>query len=246
MDSIMDSTRHPREVAIKLLAALFICLFAASYLISLASSHDPWGDRDDDDDGIPNFRDNCPTVHNPDQKDMDHNGIGQACDPAELADGDGDGVPGYKDNCHAVNNPDQLDRDGDGIGTACDPEESVPDPVEPDPDTTDPNPGGPPDPPGSPDPNSPDAFTLQLPNPLGCGSEGLFCVVEILINLIFTLAVVATPVMFLWGAWQLLSSGGNPEKISGAVATFKWTAIGFTGILLAGGARAVIEDALFG
>ena len=93
---------------------------------------------------------------------------------------------------------------------------------------------------------SPDAFTLQLPNPLGCGSEGLFCVVEILINLIFTLAVVAPPVMFLWGAWQLLSSGGNPEKLSGAVAPFKWTAIGFTGGLLAGGARAVIEDALFG
>ncbi len=35
---------------------------------------------DDDGDGIPNSTDNCPTVVNPDQSDIDGDGIGDACD----------------------------------------------------------------------------------------------------------------------------------------------------------------------
>ena len=34
---------------------------------------------DRDKDGIPDFRDNCPDKYNPDQTDIDHNGIGAAC-----------------------------------------------------------------------------------------------------------------------------------------------------------------------
>jgi hypothetical protein len=34
---------------------------------------------DRDRDGIPDFQDNCPTVANPDQLDIDRNGIGAAC-----------------------------------------------------------------------------------------------------------------------------------------------------------------------
>ena len=35
---------------------------------------------DQDHDGVPDFRDNCPAVSNPDQADSDHNGKGDACD----------------------------------------------------------------------------------------------------------------------------------------------------------------------
>lgn len=35
---------------------------------------------DQDHDGIPDFRDNCPAVYNPDQADGDHNGKGDVCD----------------------------------------------------------------------------------------------------------------------------------------------------------------------
>lgn len=35
---------------------------------------------DKDKDGIPDFRDNCPNVANPDQRDIDGNGIGTACE----------------------------------------------------------------------------------------------------------------------------------------------------------------------
>ena len=37
---------------------------------------------DKDHDGIPDFKDNCPEVYNPDQADGDHNGVGDACDEA--------------------------------------------------------------------------------------------------------------------------------------------------------------------
>lgn len=39
---------------------------------------------DRDKDGIPDFRDNCPDVKNPDQQDIDRNGIGTACEGGRL------------------------------------------------------------------------------------------------------------------------------------------------------------------
>jgi hypothetical protein len=36
---------------------------------------------DKDNDGVPDFRDNCPTTYNPDQKDENTNGKGDVCDP---------------------------------------------------------------------------------------------------------------------------------------------------------------------
>ena len=71
-----------------------------------------------DGDGIPDDEDNCPGVYNPTQSDMDHDGIGDACDP----DIDGDNILNELDNCPYDYNPDQTDTDGDGVGDACDPD----------------------------------------------------------------------------------------------------------------------------
>ena len=60
--------------------------------------------------------DNCPETYNPDQVDLDADGIGDVCD----TDMDGDGVPNAGDNCPVTPNEDQIDRDRDGVGDECD------------------------------------------------------------------------------------------------------------------------------
>lgn len=75
-------------------------------------------DTDADDDGINDDVDNCPAISNADQVDVDHDGIGDACD--SFIDTDGDGDADMSDNCPLVFNPDQADNDNDGIGDLCD------------------------------------------------------------------------------------------------------------------------------
>lgn len=70
---------------------------------------------DTDGDGVPDITDNCVNVANPDQKDSDGSGLGDAC-----KDYDHDGIVNAYDNCPNVPNHDQLDTDGDGIGDVCD------------------------------------------------------------------------------------------------------------------------------
>lgn len=45
----------------------------------------PAAPPDRDRDGVPDFSDNCPDVANPDQRDVDGDGIGSACDEGEVA-----------------------------------------------------------------------------------------------------------------------------------------------------------------
>lgn len=74
------------------------------------------GPEDSDDDGVPDESDNCPNTSNSDQKDIDGDGQGDACD----SDIDADGVDNGNDNCPKVSNPGQQDLDNDGRGDACD------------------------------------------------------------------------------------------------------------------------------
>ncbi len=74
---------------------------------------------DTDADTVSNIYDNCPEVENLNQKDIDSNGVGDACD-----DHDRDGVLNAYDNCPSLPNPQQLDIDNDNIGDECDGEES--------------------------------------------------------------------------------------------------------------------------
>jgi len=73
---------------------------------------------DPDGDGVDSWRDNCPDVANPDQLDLDGDGIGDACNDDQ--DVDGDDWADHLDNCMLSANPDQLDVDLDGWGDACD------------------------------------------------------------------------------------------------------------------------------
>jgi len=74
---------------------------------------------DVDIDGVPDIRDNCVSVTNSDQQDINNNGRGDACD-----DFDQDTIINIIDNCPDNPNMDQKDTDSDGIGNVCDKEES--------------------------------------------------------------------------------------------------------------------------
>ncbi|MBT3223885.1 MAG: hypothetical protein HN348_32865, partial [Proteobacteria bacterium] len=71
--------------------------------------------EDWDGDGVMDVFDACPEVYDPDQKDFNFNGWGDACD-----DMDGDGHVDAVDNCKYKYNSMQLDGDGDGKGDECD------------------------------------------------------------------------------------------------------------------------------
>ncbi len=71
---------------------------------------------DADLDGLPDATDNCPTVANANQANLDGDALGDACDP----DDDNDGVADGTDNCPTVSNATQEDNDRDGLGNACD------------------------------------------------------------------------------------------------------------------------------
>ncbi|MCX2978452.1 hypothetical protein EYC82_13885 [Halieaceae bacterium IMCC11814] len=75
---------------------------------------------DRDEDGELNALDNCPSVSNSDQTDTDDNGVGDACEAADLTDTDGDGIPDATDNCILIANPDQTPSNNNPTcGAAC-------------------------------------------------------------------------------------------------------------------------------
>ncbi len=72
--------------------------------------------KDQDEDGILDVNDNCPSTPNPDQADIDNDMVGDACD----SDNDNDNVVNNSDNCEFIKNSGQEDTDRDGHGDVCD------------------------------------------------------------------------------------------------------------------------------
>jgi len=71
---------------------------------------------DTDGDANSDFDDVCPTIYDPDQLDLDIDGVGDSCD----TDIDGDNILNTLDNCAFDINPFQVDLDRDGMGEDCD------------------------------------------------------------------------------------------------------------------------------
>jgi Thrombospondin type 3 repeat len=91
-----------------------------SQLMRLTTEENQWHKpADTDGDRIPDVLDNCLASSNPEQTDVNANGLGDVCE-----DFDRDSISNEKDNCPDIPNVRQLDDDGDSIGNECDEEES--------------------------------------------------------------------------------------------------------------------------
>lgn len=95
-------------------ASVALCVTALALPITVLPSSALAADTDCD--GVEDAGDNCPSLFNPDQADLDGDSAGNRCDD----DKDGDAALDDSDNCPGVANADQSDADADGAGDACD------------------------------------------------------------------------------------------------------------------------------
>lgn len=144
VDDAIDEGEEQFTATISNPSLASVVISEATAPVSIAASDNPGGDSDGD--GILDTVDNCENTPNPDQADLDSDGVGDVCDSDRDGDGvdnasdncpeipgetsnsgcpddgdrDNDGVPDATDNCIDIANPDQADSDNDGIGDACD------------------------------------------------------------------------------------------------------------------------------
>ena len=84
--------------------------------------------------------------------------------------------------------------------------------------------------------------TISLPNPLSC--QDLGCILTQIISKIAQLAIPIVVIMVLIGGFQIMTAGGNEERVKQGKSTIWWAVIGYVIILLANGLVLVIESVL--
>ncbi len=91
---------------------------------------------------------------------------------------------------------------------------------------------------------------FTIPNPLKCGDDPTILPLQDcftgIIKWLIVLAVPVTVVMVVIGAYQFLTSAGQPEKISTARKTIIYAAVGFAVILLAQALVYILTDLIGG
>jgi hypothetical protein len=84
------------------------------------------------------------------------------------------------------------------------------------------------------------SIDLSTINPLACTDLG--CVAGKIISAIYYISIPIVSIMVLWGGFQILSAGGNPEQVKTGGKTILYAAVGFIVILLAGGVVDIIKS----
>lgn len=91
--------------------------------------------------------------------------------------------------------------------------------------------------------NSSQGGTFTLPNPLRATN-----IAQIITNIAYYLSVYIAPpivtLMILFAAFQILTAGDNPEKLTSAKNMILWTVVGYVIILIAWGVTSIIHQLL--
>ena len=83
---------------------------------------------------------------------------------------------------------------------------------------------------------------VYIENPLR--ADSFEAIIDNIIDFIFTIAIVAAPLMIVWAAFLFVTSGGNAEQVNQAKRIIIYTLIGLAIILLARGLIAMIKEIL--
>lgn len=89
------------------------------------------------------------------------------------------------------------------------------------------------------------AAPVKLVNPLG-GQNFQQVTANIISFILNDIAIPLTVIMVLVGAFEMITSGGNAEKVSKGRKTLLYAAIGFAVVLLASGVTSLIQNILGG
>lgn len=88
--------------------------------------------------------------------------------------------------------------------------------------------------------------SITLPNPLGATKTIPELIGKIVDWLILISSIAVLPFMIIWGAYQLLMAGGNPDKVIEGRHTITWAVVGYGLLLLSKGIEFIIQDVLTG
>lgn len=82
--------------------------------------------------------------------------------------------------------------------------------------------------------------SITIQNPLACSNFG--CVATKITDALLVVSAPIVAIMVLWGGFQMMTAGGNPEKFSTGRKTLLYAAVGFVVVLLADSAAKIIQN----
>jgi len=86
------------------------------------------------------------------------------------------------------------------------------------------------------------ALAVEIPNPLG--TESWEVLLDRIASYLIALAIPVASLAIAYGAWQMMASEGNVEKIEEAKRTIRWAIIGLIIVILAKGLALAIKNML--
>ena len=86
------------------------------------------------------------------------------------------------------------------------------------------------------------SVSVTIINPLRCGD--FQCVADAVARGLMLMAIPIVSIMVLWGGFNILTAGGNPEKLATGKKTVLYAVIGFAIVLVAQGVRFIVVELL--